>query len=183
MAKGFFSDEELVSSGGDTIADVLTDWGNEVIEKLKKSLADSTSEMTSGNLSTSLIVLPIEFLGNKWQLTFKAADYWKFINEGVQGAGGKRKTPGKSFVNKAPGSPFKFTSKPPPLFKNPSLRYWAENKGLNPFAVRASIFRQGIRATHFFDKVITDTLKRDLISRLEKAGAREIELTLTKDFK
>jgi hypothetical protein len=31
-----------------------------------------------------------------------------------------------------------------------AFKQWAESKGLNPFAVRESVYRQGIPATKFF---------------------------------
>lgn len=190
MAKSFFSDTEL-ATGQETMSDVLIAWGNEVVKALKKSLDDKTSDGTSGELEQSIVVLPINYLGQKWQLQFKAADYWKFINKGVQGAGKNTAIDGskarKSYSNKAPSSPFKYTNKKPGVnfssITGGSLRQWAYNKGLNPYAVRESIFRRGIKPTFFFDSVVNKSLKEDLIERLEKVGAKEVEITLSKEFK
>ena len=181
MAKSFFSDTEL-ATGQETMSDVLIAWGNEVVKALKKSLDDKTSDGTSGELEQSIVVLPINYLGQKWQLQFKAADYWKFINKGVQGVGGK-KADGGNWSNKGGSSPFRFKNKKPPLIHGIGLSAWAYNKGLNPYAVRESIFRRGIKPTFFFDSVVNKSLKEDLIERLEKAGAKEVEITLSKDFK
>jgi hypothetical protein len=84
----FFDDKELVSAGTETIEDVLITWGNEVIGKLKTSLRANISSGTSLNLEQSMIIMPIEFKTGKFVLTFKADEYWKYLNKGVQGAGG-----------------------------------------------------------------------------------------------
>jgi len=179
VAKGFFDDKEFVSSGGDSIEDVLISWGNEVIADLKKSLSESTRKGGTKNLEQSLVVLPIKFAGDKWTLQFRAEDYWEFVNKGVQGIGGTKKKDGSKWPNRGAGSPFKFKKGP----KVSDISQFANTYGFNKYALRESIAKSGLKPTHFFDKVVNDALKRDLISRLEKAAAREITLTLTKDFK
>jgi hypothetical protein len=185
MAESSFSDTDLILSEDDSLQGTLVKWGNETITKLKKSLTDKTSEGTSGALLQSLIVLPVEFQGSRYVMSFKAEDYWKFINKGVRGAGGKRKD-GTPFKQKGGGSPYAFTTKKPPVnfssLSGGSLRQWAYNKGLNPFAVRESIFRSGTKATHFFDDVITQSWISELINRLEQSGSREIEIVFNKEF-
>jgi hypothetical protein len=176
-------------SKGDTMSVTLQKWGDDTIKKLRQSIRDNTSKGTSRNLEQKTVVLPIQFGPDKWVMSFQSADYWKFINDGVQGAGGKKKD-GTQFVNKAPGSLFSFkagTNKKPPVnfssLSGGSLRQWAYNKGLNPYAVRESIFRQGIKPTQFFDKVITREWINTLVKRMAKSGAGEITLILSKDFK
>lgn len=176
---------------GEGIQDVLIEWGNEVIDKLQASLIAKQSSNTTLNLYSSLVVLPIELGDSKFTLKFQAEDYWKFINEGVQGAGDNQTIDGresKSFwTNKAPQSPYSFKDKRPPVnysnINGQSLAQWAHNKGINKYAVQESIFRSGIKPTHFWDDVINQNLVKDLVKRLEKAGAKEVELVLSKDFK
>lgn len=182
MSKTFFSDKDLVSAGSDSIQDVLITWGNEVIGKLKKSLSAKVSSGTSKRLERSLIVLPIELGDSRFTLTFKADEYWKYINKGVQGAGGI-KADNSIWTNKASGAPFSFKDKQPPIKRGEGISLWAYAKGLNEWAVAKSVFHQGIKATHFWDEVVNKSLVNDLVKRLEKAGAKEIELVLTKDFK
>jgi len=171
---------------GEGIQDVLIEWGNEVIGKLKASLTAKTSTGTSKQLEQSLVVLPIELGDSKFTLKFQAEDYWKFINEGVRGVGGQKKD-GSVWTQKGGASPFSFKDKKPPVnfssLNGSSLRQWSYNKGLNEYAVRESIFRQGIKPTHFWDDVVNQNLVKDLVKRLEKAGAKEVELVLSKDFK
>jgi hypothetical protein len=93
---------------------------------------------------------------NSFSLAFDMEDYGKFQDQGVKGAGGTRKSTsafnrrnnkGKIWKQKAPNSPFQFKDKKPPIS---AFKQWAESKGLNPYAVRESVFRQGIPATKFF---------------------------------
>jgi hypothetical protein len=93
---------------------------------------------------------------NSFSLSFDMEDYGEFQDKGVKGAGGTRKTTsafnrrnnkGKIWKQKAPDSPFQFKNKKPPIS---AFKRWAEEKGLNPYAVRESVFRQGIPATKFF---------------------------------
>lgn len=185
MAESSFSDSELILDDDSSLVGTLQKWGNETIVKLRKSLNDKTSKGTSKQLEQSLVVLPVEFQGSRYVMNFKAEDYWKFINSGVRGAGGEKKS-GGSWRQKGGGSPFAFSTKKPPLDSGTlgtSLRYWAKNKSLNEYAVRESIFRQGIKPTHFFDDVITQSWIAELITRLEKAGSKEIEIVFSKEFK
>jgi len=93
---------------------------------------------------------------NSFTLIFDMEDYGMFQDQGVKGAGGTRKSTsafnrrdnkGKIWKQKAPNSPFKFKDKKPPVS---AFKQWAESKGLNPYAVRESVYRQGIPATKFF---------------------------------
>ena len=83
-------------------------------------------------------------------------DYGEFQDKGVKGAGGTRKTTsafnrrnnkGKIWRQKASNSPFRYKDKKPPVS---AFKDWAQSKGLNPYAVRESVFRQGITPTKFF---------------------------------
>ena len=97
------------------------------------------------------------FVGeNSFSLSFDMEDYGDFQDKGVKGAGGTRKSTspfnrrnnkGKIWKQKAPNSPFAYKDKKPPVS---AFKDWAQSKGLNPFAVRESVFRQGITPTKFF---------------------------------
>ena len=97
------------------------------------------------------------FVGeNSFTLSIEMEDYGEFQDKGVRGAGGTRKTTsafnrrnnkGKIWKQKAPNSPFAYKDKKPPVS---AFKAWASSKGLSPFAVRESVYRQGIPATKFF---------------------------------
>lgn len=177
-----FLDSDLVSSGANSIQDTLLTWGNEVVDKLKKSLRAKISEGTSDGLQNSMIVLPIEIGESRFTLMFQSKDYWKFIDKGVSGAGGN-KADGSAWVNKGAGSPFSYRTKQPPIKRGEGISFWAYAKGLNEWAVAKSVFHSGIKATHFWTDVINKSLVKDLVKRLEKAGAKNVELIIAKDFK
>ncbi len=182
------SDKSFIEvSGENSVIATLQKWGDETIKALKESLNGKTSSGTSKQLEQSLVVMPVMFAEQKYVMTFKAEDYWKYINKGVEGAGGMNKSTGKAFKQKAPSSPYSFKEKKPPVnfssIGGASLRQWAFNKGLNEYAVRESIFRSGIKATYFFDNVIRPSWTAELVKRIEKAAGKEITIVLSTDFK
>jgi len=112
--------------------------------------------------------------GADMNLSFgKAFYYWRFIDEGVRGAGGstggttKKGTQSKrggTGLARGLGSPFKFGLKQPPL--RPILA-WVKRKGISSknqrglaFAIALSIKRRGLVRTQFVSKPIEDNFKR-----------------------
>jgi hypothetical protein len=98
----------------------------------------------------------LEVHKNSFSLSFYMVDYGTYIDEGVRGAGGVRKTTskynksnnkGKMWKIKAKDSRFAFSNKQPPA---KALKKWSHSKGLNEFAVAKAVFHQGIEGTHFF---------------------------------
>jgi hypothetical protein len=85
-------------------------------------------------------------------LSIQYADYWKYVNKGRKARGNDRPI---SPDNKAPGKPGAV-----PI---PALRLWIEEKGIAggedslslAFAIRASIWKKGIRPRNFFDRSVT----------------------------
>jgi hypothetical protein len=85
-------------------------------------------------------------------LQIQYADYWKYVNQGRKARGNDRPI---SPENKAPGKPGAV-----PI---PALRLWIEQKGIAggdeslslAFAIRASIWKKGIRPRRFFDRSVT----------------------------
>lgn len=187
-----YFDEELIFEGDNkTLGGVLQNFGNDLQVKLRKSLRTKVHGVSSKNLEQSIVFdIKMESLG-VWRFQLKMSDYGDFVDQGVQGAGGVRKTTskfgngnkGRIFKNKGIGSPFRFRKKKPPLDdktdpKAWSLRRYAQVNGLNPFAVQESIFRQGIKRTNFYTDVVTNKLIKTLATSLERAGANNIEIDL-----
>ena len=103
--------------------------------------------------------------------TLFLADYYDYLNKGVKGIGGTRKTengkyitgPMKAWEIKAPESPYQFK-------KGPSvshIRQWAKSKGLNEYAVRASIAHKGIKPRFFFDNCMKETFFGETFNRFK----------------
>lgn len=159
-----------------SIGDVMNNLAIRVTQEVLKQI-DAEQLMDTGNLRQS-VQMPVKFFGTKFVATLFMADYYDYINKGVKGTVSDAK---------APGSPYSFKKKKPPVnvssIDGKSLRQWAERKGLNPFAVRESIFQKGIRKRPFWDKAyntitqgdIFELLKRDLATAGRTATTEEIK--------
>ena len=153
------------------IGDVMNNLSIRVMTETKKQLNEKVKGETSQALESS-IRMPIKIFGTSYVASLFMLNYYDYINQGVQGVGGKRKSgknKGKDWVVISQDSDYKYSTKPPPL-KTGGLKYWSESRGLSPFAVRESIFRKGLKANHFWDDAfqvisegkIYEQLKNDL---------------------
>lgn len=169
------SDSDLIEVGAEnTILGVLQDFGNKLQDELRKSLQSKITTVTPKGLEQS-IVFDITVLGSGYQFELLMNDYWKFVDKGVQGAGGVMKN-GMAWAVKNLSSPYRFSEKKPPIS---ALAMWSNNQGANPFVVQRSVFHKGTKATNFFSEVVDNPeLINNLIKDLEKAGAREVEINL-----
>ena len=139
----------------DLVAAVLIKFGKYVIQQARSNLTKGKHNFDK-TLYNSLRY-NITYQGTNFSMAFSMEDYGQFQDKGVRGAGGTRKSTspfnkrnnkGKIWKQKAPNSPYSFKDGKKPSVKH--FRRWAESKGLNPFAVRESVFRQGIAPTKFF---------------------------------
>ena len=108
-----------------------------------------------------------------------ATFYWKYIDEGVRGAGGFKGS-GRA---RGAGSFFKFSTKQPPLS---AILPWVKRKGLGggkpksvAFAIALSIKRRGLTRTQFVTRPIEDNFKR-LPDEVVKGLAIDLEALLEK---
>jgi hypothetical protein len=118
---------------------------------------------------------------NAIDVTIIGEDYLEFIDKGVRGAGGVRKTTskfkrtnnkGKLWKIKAKDSPFKFGKS-----GGISPRHftaWARQKGLSPFAVAKAVYHQGIETTNFFTTPFEEAFKK-LPEELVEAFGLDVE--------
>jgi hypothetical protein len=89
----------------------------------KKVVADSQANLDKGinasmSLRQSITPLPVKQIDGGYMVEIEADDYWKFVDQGVQGA---------TSSAKAVGSPFKYKEKGPPI---QSLASYITNKGI-----------------------------------------------------
>ena len=165
------SDVEFKDTGGMTIEGVLTDFGNQLQDDLIQSLKDKGAYV-SGNLAQSIVFPPIKFLGTLWKFELYMEDYGSFIDEGVEGVGNNKvSTTGR----------YKFK-----LDRKPSAKHfkdWAYKKGINPFAVRESIFQKGLKQNRFYRDVVNNEKFTLLTKELEKAAGYQIAKGITKALK
>jgi len=116
--------------------------------------------------------------------SFPGADYWQFVDEGVQGALSSAK---------APRSPFRFGSGSGPQGRlRPAIDKWVVKKGIAPrgasgqfasrksmvYAISRSIYQTGIRPSYFFTNAYEKTLKKHN-AKLEAAVAQDIGNAIT----
>jgi hypothetical protein len=128
-----------------------------VISQAKANLT-RMHKKPSGKLYNS-IKGDVKEMPNSIRLGFSMEEYGFFQDKGVRGVGGVRATTskfqrtnnkGKIWKQKGKGSPFSFKANNKPSVRH--FREWANSKGLNPFAVREAVWRQGIAPSLFFTK-------------------------------
>ena len=189
------------------IEDVLSSFGSKLIEKARANL-NKKEKRANGTLFNEMSY-DIEKTPNgvKFKMDFGSADdYWLFVDQGVEGAGGFK----GSGKKRGQGSPFRFGRKQPPLsailpwiklknLKGRIQKDWKNNKGAGrfisdksfAFIVARSIKQKGIERTRFitkpFDDMIDD-LKNDLsLAMVDEANSiieikeqPELEINLSK---
>jgi hypothetical protein len=157
------------------------------IEEANKNLAQ-TNSVSSGKLQDSL-GFKNTFTGQKYIVDYLAEDYYKFVDEGVQGTG-----PGS--INNT--SPFRYKNKMPPIA---DIQKWLKtNKGKGrardvnrygmvgvesksisdrslAFLIARSIKRKGLKATGFWSKAWAETFK-DFDEQMSKALGEDIKIEL-----
>ena len=106
------------------IGDVMNNLSIRVMNETKKQLNEKVKGETSQALETS-IQMPVKIFGTSFVATLFMLDYYDYINQGVQGAGGKIKSgknKGKDWVVISQNSDYKYSTKPPPLKKSKFIR-------------------------------------------------------------
>lgn len=175
-------DDNILTSTGQGVSPIeatIDQWNNETIERLQKSLDDRASSGTSKMLRQSIVPQAIKQTENGLSLEVVMEDYYKYIDQGVQGAGGE-KADGGVFQNVAPSSPFRYKDGVKPSVRH--FEQWSKVKGLNPFAVRESVFRKGITPNFFYSDVMTDEWIGELTRRLEVAGAGTVSVLIINEI-
>jgi hypothetical protein len=134
---------------------VLNKFAKRVIQQARTNLTKKKKNFDKTLYNSLTYTLNVS--KNSFYLNFYMEDYGAYQDEGVKGAGGTRKTTssfnrrnnkGKIWKQKAPNSRFKFKEGKKPSVKH--FKKWAQAKGLSPYAVRESVFRQGISPSKFF---------------------------------
>ncbi len=198
---GFSIDDVEVVSKPKNIAEVLNNLAADVVYCLQQNIAKHNIKDT-GELANN-IKMPITVFGTTLTATLYLEDYFDFVNKGVRGAGGTRKTDGETsftgpkipqtqknapWIIHAPNSPYSFTNKRPPISK---LRQWCNTRNLPVFAVQEKVFRQGIKPRPFYDECIDesfsgatwDKFKEQIQVVSGKNITRELKTSLTSNKK
>jgi len=158
--------EEVVIDNPKTMSEVMSNIAAEMVFCLKQTI-DEKQLNFKGNLKES-IRMPIEIFGQRMVATLYIADYYDFLNKGVRGIGGMRKSGPiqnrKPWVINAPDSPYSFKKGP----RVSHIREWAQSKGLNEYIIRNVIAYKGIKPRFFFDDCMKETFTGEAFNKFKK---------------
>lgn len=167
----------------DHLKKAVDNFGQKVMADAKDNLTKSGHNFT-GSLNNSLVSSGVKFSKNSMELGFSMNNYGAFIDKGVRGVGGVRQTTstfqrtnnkGKMWKQKGGKSPFSYKEGVKPSVKH--FKDWSASKGLNPFAVREAVYRQGIAPTFF----LTDAVKKNMPlfpQQVSEAFAFDVQSTI-----
>ena len=166
-----------------SLGDVMNNLAIRIINEVQQQIDNEGLEHSAYLRQT--VSMPIDLFGQTFTATLYMADYYDFINKGVRGVGGERQTengrkipedePKPQWEIKAPSSPYFYKDKKPPV---EALRQWADEHGMNVFALREVIYHSGIRPRKYFDRAMESInngeIKRRFVQELNKAGGEAI---------
>jgi len=165
-------------------SDVLIKWGNELLDGIRSSI-DKNRLFNSGELRQS-VGLEFKQGTDKIILNINMADYYQFMDEGVQGTGATK-------PNLNSTSPFSFTKQ---NIASGVLDGWVNNSGVLgsfigdtgldkdkaikslTFLIGRSIASQGLKRTNFYSDVVNKKSFDDLSKMLSKALKKNIEVVI-----
>ncbi len=144
------------------VEQVLENFGKYLVTESRKNLTRSGRRDTDGLYNS--LDYDLNVTDNSIQFGFgtnnpKTFEYMQFIDKGVKGVGGVRKSTspfnsrnnkGKLWRQNAKNSPFSFKKGNKPSAKH--FKQWAQKRGLSEYAVREVVYHQGIKPTYFFSR-------------------------------
>ena len=167
----------------DHLKDAMNVFGNKVVADAKQNLKDK-KKVDTGTLEKSVVNNGVIFHKNSMTLNIALSDYGAFVDKGVRGVGGVRKqtstfkrtnNKGKLWKQNGGDSPYSFKEG-----RKPSVKHfidWSNKRGLSPYAVRESVYHQGIKPSHFLRDAINDNIK-DAPKEIVEAFALDVKSTL-----
>ena len=163
---GFDADqlEEVKIDNPTTLSQVFNNIAADMVYCLQQSV-QKEGLVYKGSLQKS-IRMPVKMFGFRMVATLYLADYYDYLNQGVKGIGGVRKSgdkKGQPWEIKAPNSPYQFKKGP----KVSHVKAWSKSKGLNEYAVRSSIAHTGIKPRFFFDNCMQQTFYGEAFNRFK----------------
>jgi hypothetical protein len=167
----------------DNLKEALDKFGDQVVSDAETNLQNS-GKVDTGNLKNSLTNLGAKVSKNSIQLNIKMQPYGAFVDKGVRGVGGVRQTTsafkrtnnkGKMWKQNGGDSPYSFKEGRKPSVKH--FIQWSEKRGLNAFAVREAVYRQGIKPNHFLSNAVEKNIKL-LSGVIQDAFGLDVENTV-----
>ena len=153
------------------IKKVLTVLGKDIVAQAKKNI--KTSKISSKGHLYNGMKSKSKVNENSVSLAITIADYWEYMDYGVEGVGGQ-KADGSNWVKRrVTNNKFKYREKmPPPSAFN---RYTSERSG--QFAIANSVFHRGLKTTSFFTDPF-DTETEELEEKILQATYNAIEKSI-----
>jgi len=153
------------------IKKVLTVLGKDIVKQAKKNI--KTSKISSKGHLYNGMKSKSKVNENSVSLAITIADYWEYMDYGVEGVGGQ-KADGSNWVKRrVTNNKFKYREKmPPPSAFN---RYTSERSG--QFAIANSVFHRGLKTTSFFNDPF-DAETKELEEKILQASYNAIEKSI-----
>jgi hypothetical protein len=167
----------------DNLKQALNDFSNNIVKDAKANL-ESTGKVDTGQLKNSLVNQGAKVSKNSIEINILMSKYGAFVDKGVRGVGGVRKqtsafkrtnNKGKIWKQNGGDSPYSFK-----VGKKPSVKHfidWSNKRGLSPFAVRESVYHQGIKPTYFLRDAVQDNIKL-VPNEIAEAFALDVKSTI-----
>jgi len=165
------------------VEDVLNTFGKRVIQQSRTNLTKKKKNFSKGLYNS--LAYKLDISSNKYTVSFEMEDYGSFVDRGVKGAGGVRRSTSKFKrtnnkgklwkLKKVTNNDFKFGKSGGISPKH--FTKWARSKGLSPFAVAKSVYHTGLETTNFFTRPLENEFNK-LPDELLRGFAGEIDLII-----
>lgn len=151
----------------------LINLGQQITSQLKQSLRNEGIDQNS--LLSQSIAPEIVSDENGVTLMITANDYWKFVNDGVNG------------VLRNVGGEYSFKTPFPNRKMAASIQDYMGRRGISDaanfksvsYAIATKVKKYGIEPTHFVDKVMTDEFINSISTQLADEFEKQITIKLT----
>ncbi len=165
------------------LIDAMNEFGDKVVKDAKQNLKNK-KKVDTGTLEKSVVNNGVKFMRRSFSLNIGMSDYGAFVDKGVRGVGGVRKTTstfkrtnnkGKLWKQNGGDSPYSFKEG-----RKPSVKHfvnWSNKRGLSPFAVRESVYHQGIKPTYFLKEAVEENIKL-VPNEIAEAFALDVKSTI-----
>jgi len=180
---------QLSSKGSDVTKSVSLTETKDVQTQILRWLADLIKDMQGAidkydakatlNLRQSFAASPFKLNGNQLSIDLEGADYWKFVNYGVNGVQNNR------------GRPYSFRSIQPSAQDVADIRKWIVDKALGipadeldgaAYNIARAIKRRGIEPRPFYTDTMTDKRVNELTVTIADITGKQISLKLLSTF-
>lgn len=170
------------------LENAMNAFGDKVVADAKQNLKDRGKSDT-GQLENSVVNNGVKFMRRSMTLNIGMSYYGAFVDQGVKGVGGVRASTSKFKRTNNKGKIWKQNGgKSPFSFKigiKPSVKHfidWSNKRGLSPYAVRESVYHQGIKPSNFLKDAVSENIKL-APKEITEAFALDINSTLKQIIK